>query len=303
MKSLDLNLLEALVALEDKRSVSAAALQLGVSQSSLSGALARLRTSLADPLFVRTGNTMQPTPRALSIARSARTLLEKVRQEIIADESFDPKITRSVVNLAMSDAGEIIFLPPLLKALRKLAPHAVVRSISVPPSGVAHGLETGEIDLAVGYFPDLKRNNFFVQTLFTDTFAGLLRANHPLASARLTMKQFLEMDHAVVQAESRTAEVIERHLAKKKIRRRITLTTPHFASVPIVVSQSDLLVTIPAPVARYFAESTANLKIIGLPFQVPHIEIRQIWHRKFHHDARNRWLRGVVAELFQRGRK
>ena len=182
-------------------------------------------------------------------------------------------------------------------------PRAAICSVSLPPAEVMHDLEKGGVDLAVGYFPDLGRSSFFQQTLFTDTFACLIRADHPITANRLSIKQFLRLEHAVVRVESRTEEVMERYLARKKIQRRVVLTTPHFASTPIIVAQSDLLVTVPEPLARYFAGTSANLRVVGLPFEPPRIELKQFWHRKYHRDPRNRWLRALIYKTFQAKRE
>jgi DNA-binding transcriptional LysR family regulator len=164
---------------------------------------------------------------------------------------------------------------------------------------VALQLETGEVDLAIGYFPDLKKHNFYQQALYADTFASLIRSEHRMRADKLSIKEYLQLEHAVVRAESRTEEVIESYLARKKIRRQIVLSTPHFASVPIIVAQSDLIATIPEPLARYFSSVAAGVRVVQLPFEPPRIAIKQFWHRKFHHDARSRWLRALVCELFQ----
>ncbi len=300
IQQLDLNLLYVLLALEKKRSVSAAALMLEKSQPAVSSALSKLRAFFNDPLFVRSGNSMQPTPRATTLIEAAREVLERVGTDIVATPTFDPKTSRQTISVALSDVGEVVFLPALLKDLRRAAPNALVRSVSAPAAAVAEGLETGSIDLAIGYFPDLKQSSFFQQALFTDTFASLMRADHPLTARKLTLKQYLQLDHAVVHAESRTEEVMERYLARKKIRRRVVLSTPHFASAPIIVAQSDLIATIPEPLARYFARVSANVRTVALPFDPPRIQLRQFWHRKFHHDQRNAWIRSRVCELFQK---
>lgn len=300
IQQLDLNLLYVLVALEKKRSVSAAALMLEKSQPAVSSALAKLRGFFNDPLFVRSGNSMQPTPRATTLIEAAREVLERVGTDIVSTPTFDPKTSHQTISVALSDVGEVVFLPALLKDLRRAAPNALVRSVSVPAAAVAEGLETGSIDLAIGYFPDLKQSSFFQQALFTDTFASLMRADHPLTARKLTLKQYLQLDHAVVHAESRTEEVMERYLARKKIRRRVVLSTPHFASAPMIVAQSDLIATIPEPLARYFARVSANVRTVALPFDPPRIQLRQFWHRKFHHDQRNAWIRSRVCELFQK---
>jgi DNA-binding transcriptional LysR family regulator len=300
MLQLDLNLLYVLVALEKERSVSAAALRLQKSQPAVSGALAKLRIFFNDPLFVRSGNTMQPTPRATTLIAAARQVLQKVGTDIVSTPTFDPEATQQAISIALSDVGEVVFLPAILKDLRRLAPNALVRSVSLPAALVAEGLESGAIDLAIGYFPDLKKSNFFQQVLFSDTFASLVRLDHPVTARKLTLKQYLQLEHAVVRAESRTEEVIERHLARRKLRRKIVLSTPHFASAPIIVAQSDLIVTIPEPLARYFAQVSANVRTVGLPFDPPRIQLKQFWHRKFHHDQRNAWLRSRVCALFQK---
>lgn len=299
MRDLDLNLLRVLVALHERRSVSAAAIKLQKSQPSVSAALGRLRTFFGDPLFIRSGNRMQPTPRATEIMGPVNEVLSRIGMEIVASPMFDPAQTHQPVVLALSDVGEVVFLPSLIAELRKSAPQASVRSVSLPPEDVADGLEDGSIDLALGYFPNLKRHNFFQQALFSDSFTCLLRADHPVRSSRLTLPQFLELEHAVVRAESRTEEVIERFLVRRRITRRVVLTTPHFASIPPIVERSDLIVTVPEPLARYFATVSGRIRCVRPPFDAPRIELKQFWHRKFHSDARNAWLRNLVCRLFQ----
>lgn len=298
MSDLDLNLLYVLVALDDCRSVSDAAVKLRRSQPAVSAALGKLRSFFDDPLFVRIGNNMQPTPRGRSVVGSARVILGRIGADIIATPVFDPATLTGPISLAMSDVGEIVFLPKLLKDLRRLAPQASINAVSLPAAQIADGLESGTVDLAMGYFPDLKKNNFFQQVLFTDGFIGLLRSDHPLSTKKLNLKQFLQLEHVVVRAESRSEEVIEGYLKRKRIQRRVVLTTPHFGSAPVIVAQSDLMVTVPEPLAHYWAASP-QVRVVGLPFPSPRIPLRQIWHRKFHHDPRSRWLRTLAAELFQ----
>jgi len=299
MAELDLNLLYVLVALDERRSVSGAARKLHRSQPGVSVALGRLRDFFGDPLFVRSGNGMQPTPRATTLIESARAVLARIGSDIVAEPPFDPSRSSRAVTLVLSDVGEVVLLPTLIKRLRELMPDAMVRSVTLPPTEVALQLESGEVDLAIGYFPDLKKHSFYQQALYTDTFASLIRSDHRMQADKLSIREYLQLEHAVVRAESRTEEVMESYLARKKIRRQVVLSTPHFASAPIVVAQSDLIVTIPEPLARYFSSVAAGVRVVQLPFEPPRIAIKQFWHRKFHHDARSRWLRALVCELFQ----
>jgi DNA-binding transcriptional LysR family regulator len=295
---IDLNLLPIVVALYERRSVSRAAESLHMSQPAVSAALGKLRTALGDPLFVRTSRGMEPTPRAAALIAPAREALAKIDQDVLSAAAFDPATTTRVFTFALSDVGEMVFLPKLLERLTRLAPNAAVRSVTLPMSQIEQGLESGEIDLALGYFPDLRPSSFFQQRLFTHTFACLLRADHPIRGERLSLEQFLALGHAVVRVESRAQEVFENFLRRRRIRRRIVLRTPHFMSIPMIVARSDLLVTVPHALAIYFARLSTNLKIVRLDLDMPRIDLKQHWHRRFHHDPCNKWLRALAAELF-----
>lgn len=298
-KGLDLKFLPVLTALDDTRSVSGAALTLGMTQPQVSVALSRLRKYFHDPLFIRSAHEMRPTPRATALIQSARQILLQIDQDLSPEVSFDPALTNRPITLAMSDAGEMVFLPRLFTVLYRTAPNAMVQSVSPPAREIGAALEAGDIDLALGYFPDLHKSNFFQQSLLADGFATLIRADHPLVQDRLTMEQYLNLDHAVVRSMLRSQEVVERELARRRVRRRIALVIPHVTSLPIIVAQTDLLVTVPQMVARYFTSLGENLRAVSVPLQLPMIELKQHWHRRFHDDPRNRWLRQHVAETFQ----
>jgi DNA-binding transcriptional LysR family regulator len=292
-----LNLLPIAVAVAKTRSVTRAAQQLGMSQSAVSTALARLRGSMRDPLFVRTGRGMEPTPRAEALVNAAQDILMRVRDDLLRSDTFDAASSDATLAFALTDIGDMVILPRIFSALRAEAPRMKVTSFSAPPAQIESGLEAGSIDLGVGFFPDLNKRNYYQQRLYTNSFVCLLRADHPIEGHRLTLKQFLALDHAVVQAEGRSLEFFEQVLSRRRIRRNIVLRTPHITSIPFVIAQSDLVVTVPLPVATSFVR-LANIKMIRPPIPVPRLEIRQYWHRKFHDDARNRWLRALVARLF-----
>jgi DNA-binding transcriptional LysR family regulator len=297
LPKLDLNLLPVIVSLAEHGSVSAAARHLGMSQPAVSSALARLRASLGDPLFVRTARGMEATPRALAVLAPARAALGIVDHEILTSQGFDPSTSDWKVTLALSDIGEMVFLPKVLARLQAEAPGITVRSVTLPVSQLERGLELGEIDLAVGYFPDLKGNNFFQQRLFSHGFVCLLRSGHPIKAQKLTPKQFMALGHAVVNAEGRSQEVFERFLQKRGIRRRVVLNTPHFMSLPSIISASDLVATVPLAVGVWFS-STSRIRMAQPPYPVPKFDLKQHWHRRVNNDAKSRWLRGLFYELF-----
>jgi DNA-binding transcriptional LysR family regulator len=295
---LDLNLLAIAVALLDEGGVSRAALKLGMSQPAVSGALARLRRHFNDPLFVRAAGGMSPTPRGLQLVGSARELLQRFDAEVAATAAFDPARTQRPFVFAMSDVGEMVFLPKLLERLARDAPGAALRSVSLRPLQLAEALESGEVDLAVGYFPDLKKSGFFQQRLMAHHFVCLLRAGHRIQGDRLTQAEFLGLRHVVVQSEGRSQEILERFLKAHGLSRQVALTTPHFLSIARLLAKSDMLAAVPHALGLIYGTGANGLKTVRLPFESPHIELKQHWHRKVHKDARHIWLRGIVSELF-----
>ncbi|RJG06987.1 LysR family transcriptional regulator [Noviherbaspirillum cavernae] len=294
---IDLNLLPVVLAVTEERSVSRAAQRLGWTQPKVSIALNKLRASLGDPLFIRTSHGMEPTPRALSLIAPTKDILQRVKSNVLLNEAFDPAATTRKFTFALSDIGEMTFLPKLLAYFEKHAPNASVSSVTLPPNEIANGLESGDVDLACGYFPDLKKRNFFQQRLFPHSFICLLNADHPIKGEQLSMKDFLRLGHAVVRAEGRSQEIFEQLLQKHKIERHVVLSTPHFMSIPFIIASTNLLVTVPYAVGESFAR-IANIRLIKPPMEIPYFDLKQHWHRKYHKDEANMWVRAVVSKLF-----
>lgn len=297
-RAFDLNLLPVLVAIHEHGSVSAAAKHLGISQPSVSTALAKLREQYADPLFHRSGHGMKATARMSALAQPLRDALARMDDTFATESEFHARTTQRTFTFAMSDLGEMVFMPQILRRMRKLAPRAAVRSVAASASQIERGLETGEIDLAVGYFPDLRDKSFLEKHLFFHHFVCLLRADHPITATTLSMPQFLSLEHAVVYGAGRTYEIFERHLRAKKIHRRVVLETPHFLSIPSIISRSDLVVTVPHAVGVFVKDVHMNIRIAQPPIRTPKIDLKLHWHRNYQRDPKNKWLRELVADLF-----
>jgi DNA-binding transcriptional LysR family regulator len=297
-RKLDLSLLTALVALFDAGGVSRAALELGLSQPTVSGMLTRLREHFNDPLFVRSARGMSPTPRGAEVVAAAREILRQVDEKLQPEARFEPARRHRTFTFAMSDVGEIVFLPRLLAALARASPDTPVRTVTLRPAELAAAFEAGRIDLAIGYFPDLKRADFFQQRLFNHHFVCLLRADHPIQGRKLSLGEFLSLQHAVVQSEGRSQEIFEAHLEANGLTRPVAVYTPHFLSIPRLIAQSDMVVTVPHAIGIEYGTPTHGLRVLQPPFPSPRIELRQHWHRKVHKDARNVWLRRLVSSLF-----
>ena len=295
-KKFDLNLLAVAAAIEETRSVTRAAQLLGLSQPGLSTALARLRLQFGDPMFVRTSLGMEATPRGMVVVAEARKVLQRVNQRILNTPEFIPSEATTEFRFAMPDIAEMRFAPTIIKAFKELAPHAVMRTSVYEPGRLEQAMETGEVDLAFGYFPDLKGSNFFQQRLITHSFSCMMRVSHPAASG-LTPSVFTDLDHVVVEAPIRSQELIERYFEQHGIVRRIAMRTTHYLTLPVIVAESDLVATVPSAVGAVFAK-LGTVELVAPPYRVPTFPIRQHWHRRFDKDPRNQWLRELIATLF-----
>lgn len=301
LRDFDLNLLRVLLAVYEAGSVSRAAEHLGLSQPTVSSALGRLRRALGEPLFIKTASGVTPTARTHALASSARAMLARLETDFFVADRFDPAKYEGNLTVALSDVGELVFLPRILDSVRRLAPLAMLDSVTLAPGELMRAMEDGEVDLAIGYYPDLDAAGFYREKLLDHRFVCLLRADHPVQDRQLSLERFLSLEHAAVRAKGRSQEIFEKYLERLRIQRRIVLRTPHFMSLPGIIGRSDLVVTLPHAIGHYFTRVGEKVRMAEPPLAIPHIELYQHWHRGFHHDPRNRWLRTLVAGLFSDG--
>ena len=293
IKELDLNLLRVFDAVLRGRGVTAAAAQLSLTQPAVSNALARLRAAFDDALFLRTPQGMEPTPFARELAEPVRQALALLEAALAHGPGFDPASSSRSFRFYMSDLGQIEFLPPLLERMRCIAPQVRLEALTLEPEDIGAALAAGSLDLAVGFLPalgpPLRR-----RALFKDPYLCLLRADHPIST--LTRKTFVEASHALVSYRG-GHRVVEESLERAGVGRRVVLRVPHFTVVPMVLERTDLILTLPARVARVF-ERRGSLKALPPPIPIPPAEVAMHWHERFEADAGNRWLREQLAELF-----
>ncbi|QBR01399.1 LysR family transcriptional regulator [Paraburkholderia pallida] len=294
---LDLNLLRVLVAIHESGSVTKAAQQLGMSQPAVSAALGRLRESLADPLFIRQADGMLPTPRADTLAGKARQVLDAIDHDILRPPEFDPQADDVEFVFCLSAIGEIVFLPTLLRHIREQAPRALVKSVSLAPEQLEEALGCGEVDLALGYFPDLKKAEFFQRRLFSHDFVCMVRSGHRIKGPRMTLNQFATTEQVFVKDGSRTQERVEAALAQKAVKRNVVLQTSHYLSIPIVIAESDLVVVLPRTVADVFSD-LMDVRVVEPPVEIPRYDLKVYWHRRFGQDPKVKWLRERVIGIF-----
>lgn len=295
LSSLDLNLLVVFDAVMKDRNITVAGRRVGLSQPAMSSALARLRKTLDDPLFVRTSNGMQPTPHAQLLAAPIQRACELILSALHIDTAFDPSTANNTFRFYMTDIGEAVYLPKLIDALARRAPGVKLKVLRIPEQGEQAAMAAGDVDLAVGFFPDLQAG-FYQQCLYSDQFVCLLRADHPQVQGTMSVRQFASLRQAVIATAGTGHEAtIARAVAKHGL--QVSLTLPHFMALPLIVSQTDCVVIVPRRLALAFA-GHANIRMVESPIRIPSFDIKQHWHERYHHDPANQWIRGLIAELF-----
>jgi DNA-binding transcriptional LysR family regulator len=297
LKNLDLNLLRVFEAVHAHRNTSVAAGTLGVTQPAVSNALKRLRTAFKDELFIKTAQGMSPTPKGAELARAIMQALSVLREGLEAPQVFDPARSNRHFTLAMSDIGEIIFLPKLLAWLKQAAPGVRLTTVSLPAAECKRAMENGEADLAVGFLPALKAG-FFQQRVFTQKYVCMVRAGHPLAREPLSLKSFLACQQAMVNAEGTGHSIVRQVFERAGLEPDVLLTLPHFLAVPMVIAESELMVTVPQKLGEAFAR-VLPVKLLTHPVKIPPFQVNQYWHRRFHQDPANQWLRTNFARQFR----
>ena len=299
---IDLNLLRVFDAILETRSVTIAASTLGLTQSAVSNQLARLRDAFDDPLFVRTSEGMMPTPRALAISDPIRKSLVAIRLCFEEQLGFDPAASDRTFRIFMSDVGQIVFLPRLLEQVSRIAPRVNIQTVQVPPSRMRDmALESGDVDLAAGYFENFD-GSFRQQMLFEEHYVGMVRRGHPTIRDSLSLETFLGTPQLVYQptggGHGLQESAVDQAFAAADVPRRVAVRAAHSIGLAPIVSSTDLLVIVPSRLAAACRE-LAEVNILPVPIEIPKFQVKQHWHERFHHDPGNRWLRGLIADLFQ----
>ena len=295
MAKLDLEWLGVFVEVYQTQSVSRAAERLEMAQASASIALNKLRRHFGDPLFIRTSQGMEPTPRAESIYPELQEALARIRKAQEGPGPFVPADTRREFRIAMTDISEIVLLPTLINHLQRVAPLVSLEAEKFT-SDSRRRLESGDVDLAVGFMPDLEAG-FYQQALFTQDFVCLASAKHPRVRGKVDRRTFSAEGQLVVTTSGTGHSIVDKVLEREGLVRRIVLRVPSFLGVAQIVAQTELLVIVPRELGEKLA-AQAPVQVLRPPLALPSYKVKQHWHERFHADAGNVWLRATVAELF-----
>jgi len=295
IETIDLNLLRLFDAVYRARSVSRAAESLGLTQPAASHGLGRLRLLLKDALFTRAPGGVAPTPRAERLAAAVQAALALLEEALHEPARFEPKASRKVFRIHMSDIGEGRFLPALMARLGELAPGVRVETLPLAPGEIAPALDSGRVDFAFGFLPKVRDTQRL--HLLKDRYIVLLRKGHPFARGRRTSQALIEALQTLEYVAVRTHAETLRILQLLNLEDRVRLTTEHFMVLPAIVRATDLAVVMPRNIARGFAQE-GGYAIVEPAFPLRDFTVSLHWSKRFEADPANRWLRQVIAELF-----
>jgi DNA-binding transcriptional LysR family regulator len=288
----NLTLLPVFAALLREGSTVRAGERLGLTQSAVSRALARLRLWAGDELFVRTPDGMKPTPRALKLAGPINEFLLNVNRAFNPKESGMPASSR--FRLALTDYAAFLFLPDLIRETQAIAPDVTFRARPNVLSQSFDQLDKGEIDFAIG--PYRSHPPRFSSILMSeDTHVCLLRKDHPLSRGTLTLERFLAVNHVLVTLGSEERGVVDRALAQIGEKRTITTTVNQFLSALNIVNRTDLVLTVPEHFGSIYKKSY-GMVVRPLPFATDSTPMRVLWHSRLGDSPAIR----QIMDIFQR---
>lgn len=298
LRRVDLNLFTVFEAIYQERSLTRAADRIGMSQPAASNALKRLREALGDPLFVRQGKAMEPTPKARELAVHVFRALDDLRRGMTSFEAFDPASQTRTFNIAGTEHLEHVMLSRLVKLIGPYTENLKINVTGALVHDLKSELKSGAIDLAVDHLP-LADDEFEAEQIGEDSLVILVRKGHPMAGKDLDLHETLSLKYVVPKARDDRGFAIERFLRSHSAPSCIALRVNHFYAMLSAIENSDFAGVVPRQILQHVG---GRFEVAPVKTAMPerHFQILMIWHRSQTHDPANRWLRELVAKAYQR---
>jgi DNA-binding transcriptional LysR family regulator len=288
----DLNLLVTLDVLLAEGSVARAAQRLRLSPSAMSRALARLRETTGDPLLVRAGRGLVPTPRALALRERVSQLVEDVEAVLRPAEQLDLKRLARTFTVRTSEGFVENFGPELIARVGEAAPGVRLRFVQKPNKESA-SLRDGTVDLETGVVGKTTGPELRAQALFRDRFVGVVRVGHALSRVKITPARYASGRHIAVSRRGLDRGPIDEALKAFGLEREIVTIVGGFSTALAVARASDLIASVPE---RQTGKLRAGMHTFPLPIRAPELTISLLWHPRLDADPAHRWLRGLVLD-------
>lgn len=298
LHNLDLNLLLVFDALYRQGSVAGAADEVSLSPSALSHALNRLRASFDDPLFVRTSGRMVPTPKARNIATGIASALNGLSSCLHEPGVFTPGKSDQAFTFAVTDYTGAVILPELIARVNHLAPHITIRIVYSRDFNADEDLLSGKVDFALGFEEEPKTAHRGIEAIpcFTDDYVIAVRHGHPTITGTLTQEQYLAAGHVVVRPWQGARGAIDQYLDRQQLRRNIVAELPSLMIAPLIVSRTDLLITLPRRgIASLFAMK--DLSVFPPPFPAPQYQLKVYYSPALCNSPGHLWMLEQIQAL------
>lgn len=293
LNRVDLNLFVVLDTIYTERNLTRSAEVLCVTQPTVSNALARLRKSFNDELFIRSPKGMVPTPLTENIIGRVRESLQMLETSVLEGDVFAPASCDRTFQLSMNDDTAATLLPELMETLAQQAPAMSLQNYLIRRRDLFSALASGQLDLAIDVIgradPQLCH-----APLFKERYVCLVRSGHPELGDSISLEKYLSMGHVHVSSRPSGLGVVDAELNRLGYQRDIRLRMQNHYTAPEVVSRTDLLLTAPS----HWAQRT-SLKVLELPLVLPGLQLNLIWHRSADNDQASRWLRERVLAVYK----
>jgi DNA-binding transcriptional LysR family regulator len=288
----DLNLFVVLEAIYREGNITRAGHELNLTQPAISHALKRLRDLLRDPLFVRQGPHMVPTPFTRNMIDQVRQALQLLEVNLHESRSFVPENARRSFHLSLWEYTEALLLPVLVERLLNSAPGMMISTSRVKRRDLEAELARGAVDLAVE-IPMTMSDRIRGKALLRESFVVMARNDHPAIKGKLDLDTYLSQRHVQVSSRRHGPSLVDIELSRRGLRREVFLRIQHNCAASIVVSQTDMLLTLPQRQALLVNLGSQN-RVYPFPLSKPHLEAHLYWHESVENDPANRWLRGEI---------
>lgn len=289
----DLNLLLTLDVLLAEGNVARAARRLHLSASAMSRALARLRETTGDPLLVRAGRGLVPTPRAIELREHVARLVQEAHAVLRPAELLDPAQLARTFTLRTSDGFVENFGAALIALAGREAPGVTLRFVAKSDKNSAP-LRDGSVDLETGVVGSASSPEIRTRALFRDRFIGAVRADHPLAKGKITPARYAAGQHVLVSRRGLDKGPIDEALAALGLTRQIATIVAGFSDALTLARGTDLISSVPE---RHTGNLRAGMHSFALPVDTPEITVSMLWHPRMDADAGHRWLRECVRQV------
>ncbi len=296
-RNVNLNLLKVFDAVMRERNITRAAARLCVSQPAISNAISNLRALYGDELFIRTPKGVAPTAKALEIADPIRESLKLVDGTLGNNPEFRPESLHRRFTVALTDYGELHFLPYLISELNTSAPGVEVVCLPEFGATLRPEMRSGTVDL-VWDWVRVDDPQYHVELIFEDRSHCVARKDHPKVKAGLSLDDFLELEHVALRPTRTHIPMVERELEKQGLERKVVAEVSHLLAMPGIVANTDLIACLPGRLAKFYA-GQMDLATCPNPLFSHPVPVYQMWHKHLDDDAGHAWFRGLLRNLAQ----